>query len=131
MTGQSEKAVLNEALIAITAEPHTMAWRNNTGMAWQGAQVKVRTGQLLKIEPGMVVLREARPIKFGLPGSGDIIGITRGWGFSLEAKATRGRMETSQPKFQAAWEKAGGEYALFRSVEEAVAVPRRLLLRGE
>lgn len=130
MTRESEKALLNKALIEVTAQPDTMAWRNNTGMAWQGEQVRIRTGQTITVQPGMVVLKDARPIRFGLPGSGDILGLTRGFAFSLEAKAQGGRLEVSQPKFQAAWERAGGAYSVFRSVEEAVAVPQRLLRRG-
>lgn len=127
---KSEKAILAQGLIDVTAEPDVMAWRNNTGMAWQGEQLRIRTGQSFTVQPGMVVLKEARPIRFGLPGSGDILGVARGKAFSLEAKAEGGRLEASQPKFQAAWERAGGAYGVFRSAEEAVTFVRRLLTRG-
>jgi hypothetical protein len=70
----------------------------------------------------MVILTAARPITFGLPGSGDILGVARGFGFALEAKTETGRQSDQQKKFQAAFERAGGRYGLFRSAEEAVAL---------
>lgn len=123
---KSEQAVLHETLVAVTALAGVMAWRNNTGMAWQGARLRLPPGAMVKIERGMVVLREARPISFGVEGSPDIIGVRDGRGFGLELKAARGRLEESQPKFRRAWEAAGGLYGVPRSVEEALAI-----LRGE
>lgn len=123
---KSEARIQSETLIAVTALPDVMAWRNNTGMAWQGQRLSRSPGAVVKIEPGMVVLREARPISFGLEGSPDIIGVMAGRGFGLEMKAATGRLEESQPRFRRAWEKAGGLYGVPRSVEEALRI-----LRGE
>ena len=122
----SEKAILNDTLIAVTALPETMAWRNNTGQGWQGQRVSRAAGAMIQVEHGMVILRDARPIAFGLPGSPDIIGAQAGRFFGLEMKAVRGRMEATQPKFQRAFEAAGGLYGVPRSVEEALRI-----LRGE
>lgn len=122
----SEKAVLNDTLIAITALPKMMAWRNNTGQAWQGQRISRAPGAVVRIERGMVILKDARPISFGLPGSPDIIGVYDGRGFGLELKSITGRLEETQPLFAAAWQKAGGLYGIPRSVEEALRI-----LRGE
>jgi hypothetical protein len=126
----AEQGILHRALVQLSAEPETMCWRNNTGTAWQGEQLKRAPGAMVKVEPGMVVLRQARFIRFGLPGSGDAIGVTRGRAWSGEAKSATGRLETSQPQFRRAWERAGGVYFVFRSPEEAVAELRRSILGG-
>ena len=123
---QSEKAIQNDTLVAVTALPDVMAWRNNTGQAWQGARISRAPGALVKVERGMVILRDARPVSFGLSGSPDIIGVMAGRFFGLEMKAITGRMEDSQPKFRRAFEAAGGLYGVPRSVEEALRI-----LRGE
>lgn len=123
---KSEQRILQETLIAVTAEPGTMAWRNNTGMAWQGQRISRAPGAVVTVERGMVILRDGRPISFGLEGSPDIIGVSAGRGFGLEMKAAHGRLEASQPKFRRVWEAAGGLYGVPRSVEEALRI-----LRGE
>ena len=118
----SEKRILNEGLVALSAIPEVLCWRNNTGQAWQGRRLNAPNGHNLTIRPGMVVLMDARPISFGLPGSGDILGVTPGFGFAFEAKTEDRRSQQSdqQKKFQAAFERAGGRYGLFRSPDEAV-----------
>ncbi len=130
MTGASEKALLNDSLIAVTAQPDTMAWRNNTGMAWQGEPRRVGVGQMIRIEPGMVVLVGARPIRFGLQGSPDILGVTRGIAWGIETKTRSGRQSDEQRSFARAFGAAGGRYALVRTVEDALAVPRRVIDGG-
>lgn len=109
----SEKRILNEGLVRLWELPGVFAWRNNTGTAWQSNRVERKPG-------GVVILYDARPVKFGLPGSGDILGIVDGRAFSLEAKTDSGRQSEQQQKFQAAFERAGGRYGLFRSADEAV-----------
>lgn len=121
MTGPSEKKILNDSLIAVTAIPETMAWRNNTGMAWQGEEVRCGVGQTLIVQRGMKILRDARPVQFGLLGSGDIMGVTNGQAWALEIKDANGRQADSQIKFQRAFEAAGGKYRLVRSADYAVS----------
>jgi hypothetical protein len=117
----SEKRILAEGLLAIQA-PDVLAWRNNTGQAWQGTRLHAPIGGTVRVTPGMVVLVDSRPITFGLPGSGDILGVTHGFGFALEAKTDTGRQSDQQKKFAVAFERAGGRYGLFRSADEAVAL---------
>lgn len=117
---RSEKAILNDVLVAVSALPDAMVWRNNTGQAWQGGRVKARVGEKVTVEPGMVILRNARPINFGLTGSGDALGAVQGRPVAIETKARRGYQSEQQANFERAWVRCGGLYILARSPEEAV-----------
>jgi len=121
MTDRTEAAILNDALIAGSAEPATMIWRNNTGQAWVGTPVRAMTGQMIKVEPGMKILRNARPIQMGTLGSGDVLGVSHGRAIAGEAKTVTGQLRVSQINFRTAWERAGGLYIPFRSPEQFVA----------
>lgn len=126
----SEKRVLADTLVALSAEPDTLLWRNNTGQAWQGRRVEGRPGSTVKLEHGMVILRNARPIRFGLEGSGDIIGACQRRPLAVETKTLTGRQRESQIMFERAWVKAGGIYILARSATEAKERLRAELLIG-
>jgi hypothetical protein len=117
---RSEKAHLNDTLVAVSALPRTLVWRNNTGMAWQGEPMNLRVGSMLRIEAGMTLLRNARPIRFGLTGSADVIGAQEGRPVAIEMKDEDGNQKTGQKLFEEAWVKAGGLYVLARSAEEAL-----------
>lgn len=117
---RSEKAILNDALVDLAALPETMVWRNNTGTAWQGERVNAPVGSMVKVAPRMVILRDARPVTFGLPGSGDILGTHRGLALAVEIKKRTGRQSQQQRNFERAWTAAGGVYVLARSAGEAV-----------
>lgn len=96
----SETVIMRDILVAVSALPQTLVWRNNTGVG---------------VAPGK------RVVRFGLLGSSDIIGVHRGRAVAIEAKAPRGRQSDEQRRFQAAWERAGGIYILARSADEALA----------
>ncbi len=123
---RSEKSILNAALVSVSALPETMIWRNNTGMAWSGTQVPTRPGSTVVIRPGMVVLMDARPVRFGLAGSGDILGVSKGRALAIECKTLTGRQSVDQGKFQRAFEAAGGVYVLARHEDDACNAVRRL-----
>lgn len=116
----SEKSVLNETLVAVSALPEALVWRNNTGQAWQGERVHARTGSSVTVLPGMTILRNARPISFGLSGSSDIIGAIQGRPVAIETKTQRGRQSDDQQIFETCWKRAGGLYVLARSREQAL-----------
>jgi hypothetical protein len=78
----------------------------------------------------MVILRHARPVKFGLEGSGDIIGAAHGRPLAVETKADAGRQRETQMMFERAWVKAGGIYVLARSADEALQAVRTATLIG-
>jgi hypothetical protein len=108
----SEKRILAEGLLAIQA-PDLLAWRNNTGQAWQGVRVMAPIGGVVRITPGMVVLKDARPVSFGLLGSADILGVAPGFGFALEAKARAVGSRTSRRSFRRHSNAPGGATGCF------------------
>lgn len=118
---RSEKAILNDTLVALSAEPDTLIYRNNTGQAWQGKRITPPVGATIRVTHGMVILEEARPIAFGLPGSGDGMGASAGIPLAVETKTAKGRQAEIQRNFQRRWEQCGGLYILARSPEQAVA----------
>lgn len=121
---RSEKAILNATLVQVSALPETIVWRNNTGTAWQGDRLRLRPGQWIEVQPDMVVLANARPITFGLSGSGDILGASRGRPVSIETKKHSGSQSGIQRNFERAWVRCGGLYVLARSAEDALAALR-------
>lgn len=101
LDSEIETPVMRAVLVAVTALPGVMAWRNQTGA-------------------GRTV--DGRWISFGLKGSADIIGACRGRAIAIESKRPRGgRWEEQQQRFAKAWCAAGGVYILARSVDEALA----------
>lgn len=117
----SERRILAETLIELSAMPETLVFRNNTGQAWQGRRVEGRVGSLVRIEPRMVILRDGRPVRFGLEGSADIIGVTRGHALAVENKTETGKQREAQIMFERAWVRAGGIYVLARDSSSARA----------
>lgn len=79
--------------------PQARCWRNNTGA------LRDPTGRL---------------IRFGLPGSADILGLIgpEGRFLAIECKTQRGRQTEQQRKFQAMVERHGGLYVLARKAED-------------
>lgn len=126
----SEKRVLAETLIELSAMPQSLLWRHNTGQAWQGRRVEGRIGSMVRLEPGMAVLRNAHPVRFGLEGSADIIGVIRGHALAVETKTESGKQRDAQIMFERAWVKAGGIYILARSAEESREKTEQALLIG-
>lgn len=123
----SEKRILAETLISLSAEPETLVYRNNTGSAWTGREVRAPVGTYIKIEPGTMVLKDARPIKFGLLGSGDIMGASHGRPVAVECKTVSGRQSEVQKNFERAWTRAGGIYVLVREPKLASVLIREKL----
>lgn len=89
--------LVNEILLAVS--PHGMVWKNNTG-----------------------VLRDAnnRPVRYGLPGSSDVLACIKGRFVGIEAKVGRDKQRQNQCAFAAAVRQAGGVYILARSVDDVV-----------
>lgn len=96
MTGQSESLILAQCLEWLALH-RIYAWRNNTGSC--------------KID--------GRWIKYGHPGSGDILGILPSGAFlSVECKTPAGKQSKTQKLFQVMIERNNGVYILARSAEE-------------
>lgn len=83
-------------------------WRNNTGAH--------------EIESS----GSRRYIKYGHPGSGDILGVVKGWPVAIEGKSKRGVQSDAQKEFQRNFEKHGGIYILAKRQDDALEPIRRL-----
>lgn len=97
----NETELMNRILVAISAIPGVLAWRNNTGA--------------LKVDD--------RFVRYGLcPGSSDIIGLYNGRFFALEVKTARGQVSAQQFAFLKAINANGGIGKVVRSIEDAERV---------
>ncbi|MFH5927131.1 VRR-NUC domain-containing protein [Roseomonas xinghualingensis] len=107
----------------------TRIFRNHVGQGW--------TGELVKSDDGVVVLRNARPARFGLAdGSHDLIGIRRllitpemvgghiGAFLSVEVKSPTGRTSASQDRWTNMVRAFGGLAGAARSVDQARLIAR-------
>ena len=66
----SEKSLLNKLQLLASSLGNRL-FRNNNGLAWTGSQIK-------KLKDGSILIKNPRPIKFGLgTGTGDLIGGTQ------------------------------------------------------
>lgn len=59
-------------------------------------------------------------MRFGAPGSPDIICVIKGQFVGIEVKVNKGIQSRAQYEFQVALEKAGGRYLLVRSLKEVM-----------
>ena len=101
---ETEKLIQNQILVRLSREPDTLVWRQNVGL---GDMVN-RDGSTHKV-------------KYGVPGMADIGGICSGIAIQLEVKTATGKQTEKQVKWQKAVERAGGIYAVCRSVADAEA----------
>lgn len=95
--------ILRETLLAVGSLPFFRAWRNETGV-------------------GLTFAEPHRPFKYGLKGSGDILGILAPAGrfVSLEIKSGKATQRESQKNFEAMTIRMGGLYFLVRDANEAI-----------
>lgn len=108
-----EGYIQNQILRTIGRRRDVFVWRNNTGVARS--------------------LDGKRVIKFGCPGSPDIMGIqevtitpemvglTFGRAFGVEVKTETGEQSEQQKRWEGAWRLRGGLYLLARSPEDVTA----------
>jgi len=95
-----ESEIMAEIMVEVGAIEGVMMWRNNTGM---------------------IKSADGRFVRFGQPGSPDLIAIANGKFVGLEVKTPKGRVSPVQRKWRAACEAAGGRYAVVRSAHDAWA----------
>lgn len=127
----SDRQFLTEILLACSRGA-TRLFRNNVGQGWVGKSTRYERTSTITVQPGDVVIRQARPLHAGLHvGSGDLVGWrsvtitpemvgTRLAVFcSLEAKQVRDRLSEDQQTWMAAVNFAGGIAVEVRSVDEA------------
>lgn len=107
-------------------------FRNNVGVGWAGESLHIRHPSTVKLMPGDVVIRNARPLHAGLvEGSSDLIGWTPraitqemvgthvAVFTAVEVKAETGRPTDGQKQFIETVREAGGIAFVARSVVEA------------
>lgn len=94
--GPSEALLLERILKYLERRGDVFGWRNNVGATKVGD----------------------RFMRFGLPGSADVLACWRGRFLAIEVKTAIGRQSDLQRKFQSNIEKHGGLYVLARSVED-------------
>jgi hypothetical protein len=83
--------------ILLEVSPLGLAWNNNTGA------LKDQTDRL---------------VRYGLPGSADVLACIAGRFIGIEAKVGSDRQRQNQKDFAAALRAAGGVYILARSVDD-------------
>jgi hypothetical protein len=99
-------------------------WRNNVGTGWAGQATQIRRRGMVAVEPGDVVVRNARPLHAGLcTGSSDLIGYRQIDGVAqlvaIEVKSATGRPTPQQVQFLNHIQAAGGCAGIARSVDAA------------
>ena len=91
----SEREIQRAILLRYGTDPRMRIWRNSAGYD------------------------EGHHVKYGLPGSADILGILKGGRFlAIEVKAEKGSQSEQQVAFQWMVERFGGLYILARSVDD-------------
>lgn len=104
-----ENLIQHEIMKAWGAHPALRIWRQNTGVGWFANGQPAR-----RKDPG------AYPVKFGVPGQGDLSGLIlpSGRRLEIECKTVKGKQSEDQRNFQAMIERFGGLYVLARSVAD-------------
>lgn len=87
-------------LIMLHIAPHGLVWQNNTGALFN---------------------RAGRLVRYGFPGSPDILACINGRMIGIECKVGRDRLSAAQTRFHAALELAGGVYIIARSIDDVAA----------
>jgi hypothetical protein len=97
---ESETPIMRDILVAVSALPGAMFWRQNTGL--------FRT------------LDGKRVVKVAPKGIGDLMGGYWGRAVAIEVKTLTGSLRLSQTRFRDAWERAGNIYIVARTPQQAV-----------
>lgn len=123
----AETETLKKVMLKLGAQKWLKIWRNNTGQAWQGKRFGLKRGtrvvdemgRSIVIEPGDILIKGARPVNFGLAGSGDIAGIIAPHGIMIyiETKYGRYKQTEQQKRFAKMIQDMGGIYIVARDPE--------------
>src|ERR1039458_2032481 len=94
------ETVTHPVLIAVTALPGAMFWRENSGL--------------------FLTLDGRRHVRAGVDGIGDVMGVFNGRAVAIETKTQTGRFEASQKHFRDKFTRSGGLYIVARCPEDAI-----------
>jgi hypothetical protein len=130
----NETSLRNSVLLRVSAIGARL-FRNNTGQAWIGRSERISKACTVRVFPGDVVIREARPLHAGLvKGGSDLIGWTPvridendigrtiAVFTALELKTGRLQATPEQANFIEKIGEAGGIAGIVRSPDDALAV---------
>lgn len=117
-----EKALLN-TLMMLASKAGNRLFRNNSGTGWVGKTYHPSSRQQVWVDPGDVVIRQARPLNAGLcTGSPDLIGWTVQEGKAIftavEAKTGRLKETPEQLAFLNTVNSSGGIALTCRDSDE-------------
>lgn len=111
-------------------------FRQNTGMAWAGKVERGYPGKVVRLGPGDVVIRNARPFHAGFEGMSDLggwvpmqltpqmVGSTVAVYLQVEVKQERGRASPAQCAWIDAVNKAGGCAGIARNDDDLANIVR-------
>ena len=130
----SEAVIQQQIRLALGSGPARL-FRNNVGTGWAGGVTKIQRRGMVAVEPGDVIVRQGRPVTFGLcKGSSDLIGLrtitigpehvgqTMAVFAAVEVKSATGRPTPDQRAFIDTVQSMGGLAGTARSVEDAAAI---------
>ena len=122
---------VQDAVMGAVNEAGGIVFRQNVGMGWQGDVTRIKTASVVKLYPGDLVIRKARPLHAGLiKGSSDLIG----WRsipvsslppdaviaqfVAVEVKTNTGESSSEQRHFVKMVQQAGGLAGVARSPDD-------------
>lgn len=125
-----EKDIQSLVMLRISEEG-VLIFRNNVGTGWQGSKILRGPARCVELDPGDVVIRNARPLHAGLcKGSSDLIGLKTltitpdmvgqqlAVFTAVEVKRPRGRLTKEQAHFGKTVQEAGGIFLVARSPDD-------------
>jgi len=136
----TETDIMHDIMIKVS-QHGARVFRNNSGTAWAGTAHKYTSRETVTVNPGDVVVRQARPLHAGLTksGSADLIGIVPvtirpdhvgqriGVFASIEVKRAKGGViSDDQTNFRDQITALGGLAGICRDAQDALAIISRL-----
>lgn len=103
----AETDIMRAILVALSALPQSLWWRQNTGVFQS--------------------MNRREVIRCGVPGMADIGGMYRGHAVQVEVKTAAGRLSNEQKRWKDAVEHAGGFFVLARNPADALSVLAALI----
>jgi hypothetical protein len=129
----AEHDIQEQIRLKIGSQTGLRIFRNNVGMGWVGASVRISKSGPYYCNVGDVIVRNARPLHAGLiEGSSDLIGWksveitpdmvgkTVAVFVAVEVKTEKGRVTSEQRNFIDTVNKFGGIAGIARNEDEAV-----------
>jgi hypothetical protein len=107
MAQNAETPLMHEILVAISALPGALFWRQQSGV--------------------FQTLTRRELVRSGIPGMADIGGIYRGHSVQVEVKTPAGRLSKEQKRWKNAVERAGGIFVCAKNPADALSVLAALI----